>query len=131
MAKREMVLSLSEMVKHLLRAHDVPFEVWDRSDYLTILHAVVASGFGGGGQLARVVFLRDEAGLVMALLSDPEDTGVPARRLGRDLVPTRAEAAERELAALRAELERLRRGRGEALSADAPPTPATPSDEEP
>ncbi len=88
MAKREMVLSLSEMVKHLLRAHDVPFEVWDRSDYLTILHAVVASGFGGGGQLARVVFLRDEAGLVMALLSDPEDTGVPARRLGRDLVPT-------------------------------------------
>jgi len=88
MAKREMVLSLSEMVKHLLRAHDVPFEVWDRSDYLTILHAVVASGFGGGGQLARVVFLRDEAGLVMALLSDPEDTDVPARRLDRHLVPT-------------------------------------------
>ncbi len=88
MAKRDMVLSLSEMVKHLLQTRGVPFEVWDRSDYLTILHAVVASGFGGGGQLARAVFLRDDQGLVLALLSDPEDTALPGRRLQRPLTPT-------------------------------------------
>ncbi len=87
MAKRDMVLSLSEMVKHLLDCRKVPYEMWDRGDYLTVLHAVVASGFGGGGRLARVVFLRDEAGLVMALLNEPEDTAVPARHLNRPLTP--------------------------------------------
>ncbi len=87
MAKRDMVLSLSEMVKHLLDCREIPYEVWDRGDYLTILHAVVASGFGGGGRLARVVFLRDPQGLVMALINEPEDTATPARHLNRPLTP--------------------------------------------